>query len=245
MPRPPRNAVGGHIYHVLNRATTGLRLFESAGDYAAFEKVMAEARERVPIRIVAYCLMPNHWHFVLWPRRDRELSEFMHWLTLTHTTRWHAAHGTTGTGHVYQGRFKSFPMENDKHYLTVCRYVERNALRAGLVARAQDWRWGSLWLRTSGDSQAKALLSEGPLPWPDGWITLLNQPQSEREEEELRRCILRGCPYGAENWVAKAARRLGLESTLRPRGRPPKDPYARRPAAKKRVLDPFSGDSAS
>ena len=101
--------------------------------------------------------MPNHWHLVLWPRQDRDLSRFMGWLTLTHTQRWHAHRGTGGTGHVYQARFKSFPVQADEHFLTVCRYVERNALRAKLVKRAADWRWCSLWRRAHGDEEAKGL----------------------------------------------------------------------------------------
>jgi putative transposase len=97
------------------------------------------------MRLLSYCLMPNHWHLVLWPRADGELSDFGHWLTLTHTQRWHAHYHNVGTGHLYQGRFKSFPVARDEHFLQLCRYVERNPLRAGLVRRAEAWQWGSLW----------------------------------------------------------------------------------------------------
>ena len=224
MPRPPRNAVGDEIYHVLNRSTAGIRLFESDGDYAAFEKVLAEAHERVAMRTIAYCVMPNHWHFVLWPEADGDLSEFMHWLTATHTTRWQVAHNAVGTGHLYQGRFKSFPIKSDKHYLTVCRYVERNPLRAGSVERAQDWRHGSLWRRMHGDQADRALLSAGPMPFPRNWSSLVDRPMNEREEDALRRCVLRGRPFGDPAWVNDAARRLGLETTLHKRGRPKKGP---------------------
>ena len=117
-----------------------MTIFEKEEDYEAFERVLQEAVERVEMRLLAYCLMPNHWHLVAWPREDKELSRFTGWLTLTHTQRWHAHRGTTGTGHLYQGRFKSFPVQSDAHFLTVCRYVERNALRANLVACAEDWR---------------------------------------------------------------------------------------------------------
>jgi hypothetical protein len=88
------------------------------------------------MRLLAYCLMPNHFHLLVWPRADGDLSQFLRWLTVTHTQRWHAHHRTAGTGHLYQGRFKSFPVQSDEHFLTVCRYVERNALRANLVGRA-------------------------------------------------------------------------------------------------------------
>src|SRR5262245_59493013 len=109
MPRPLRFAQAGYVFHVLNRSVAGLPLFEKATDFDAFDRVLHEALQRVPIRLLAYCVMSNHWHLVLWPRTDSELSRFVGWLTLTHTQRWHAHRHTTGTGHLYQGRFKSFP----------------------------------------------------------------------------------------------------------------------------------------
>jgi putative transposase len=112
--------------------------------------------------MLAYGVMPNHWHLVLWPRADGDVSRCVGWLTLMHTQRWHAHHHTTGTGHLYQGRFKSFPVQTDAHFLTVCRYVERNPVRAGLVPRAERWRWGSLWQREQRYAAVQGMLS----PWP-------------------------------------------------------------------------------
>src|SRR4029079_10752586 len=162
MPRGPRHAPGGYVYHALNRAVARLPLFQKKADYDAFERVMALAMEKPPTRLLAYCLMPNHWHMVLWPRHDGELTAFLRWLTHTHTMRWHAHFHTSGTGHLYQGRFKSFPIEADEHLLTVLRYVERNAKRANLVRRAEQWHWSSLWRRHGGDAAAPKL----PSPWP-------------------------------------------------------------------------------
>jgi len=122
-------------------------LFEKPTDYSAFAKILAEAHHRTGIRIAAYCLMPNHWHLLLWPRSDGELSEVMRWITVPHTQRWHAHRHSSGTGPVYQGRFKSFPVQTDEHFLTVARYVERNALRAKLVERAEEWQWSSVYRR--------------------------------------------------------------------------------------------------
>ena len=222
MGRPLRTAVGGLVYHVLNRANGGIRLFEKAGDYEAFEQVMAEAHERVPMRILSYCLMPNHWHMVLWPREDGDLSEFVRWLTLTHTQRWHAHHHSAGAGHLYQGRFKSFVIQTDEHLLTVCRYVERNALRARLVERAEGWRWSSLWRRQFGDAEARALLSNWPLPRPRDWVARVNRPERKEELEALRGSVNKGRPFGSDEWVARTVKRLGLISTIRLRGRPRK-----------------------
>jgi len=222
MGRPRRVAVGGLVYHVLNRANGRVRLFRTPRDYEAFEEILIMAHERVRMRTIAYCVMPNHWHFVLWPRKDGDLTEFMRWLTLTHAQRWHASHDTVGTGHLYQGRFKSFPIQSDKHYLTVCRYVERNPVRAGLVERAQDWRWGSPWRRRSRDAAVRSLLSAGPMSWPKGWLSLVNRPQTEREEDEIRASIRRGRPFGDASWTERVADQLGLASSIRPVGRPRK-----------------------
>ncbi len=135
MPRQPRAAPGGYVYHAINRAVARLPLLQKDGDYQAFERVLVEAMAKHPVRLLSYCLMPNHWHFVLWPRADHEMTNFLRWLTHTHTQRWHAHYHTAGTGHVYQGRFRAFPIQEDDHLYTVLRYVERNALRAGLVER--------------------------------------------------------------------------------------------------------------
>src|SRR5262245_32938926 len=146
MGRPLRVALGGFVYHALNRGNGRATIFHKDGDYEAFERILAESLQHVPgMRLLAYCLLPNHWHLLLWPRGNTDLSDFMHWLTLTHTQRWHAHYHNVGGGHLYQGRFKSFPIAEDEHLLAVWRYVERNALRADLARRAEAWRWGSLW----------------------------------------------------------------------------------------------------
>jgi putative transposase len=221
MPRRLRCNSGGYVYHALNRAVGRATLFHKSGDYAAFEKALSQAKEWQPIRLLAYCLMPNHWHLVLWPRRDGDLSEFLRWLTVTHTQRYHAHYHSSGSGPVYQGRFKSFPIQEDEHLLTVCRYVERNALRSGLVRQAENWRWSSLWQRVEG--KAAGLLDEGPVELPTDWLRRVNRPQTEAELEALRRSVTRGSPFGGTAWVEQTVANLGLQATLRPRGRPRKE----------------------
>jgi putative transposase len=220
MPRRPRVATGGLAYHVLNRRVGRLPLFEHPADYTAFEKILQEAYAQTRLRIAAYCLMPNHWHLLLWPREDGELSDVLRWITVTHTQRWHAHRHTAGTGPVYQGRFKSFPVQTDEHFLTVARYVERNALRAKLVPHAQDWQWSSLWRRAQGDPKLTAWLSEWPVERPRAWGAQVHAPETAAELETLRTSVQRGRPFGSEPWVVRMATRLGLEATLRPPGRP-------------------------
>jgi len=154
MGRPKRADEGGLIHYVLNRANARMTIFEKDGDYEAFELVLEEAVDRTQTTLLAYCVMPNHWQLIVWPHQDGEVSRFVGWLTLTHTQWWRAHRHTRGSGHVYQGRFKSFPVQGDEHFLTACRYVERNALRANLVERAEAWRWCSLAMVQPGPSKA-------------------------------------------------------------------------------------------
>lgn len=217
MPRRPRFAQAGYVFHVLNRGAGRQTLFETNGDYDAFVALLQEAKQRVEMRILAFCVMPTHWHLVLWPQSDDALSEYMRWLTVTHSQRWHARRGTAGTGPVYQGRFKSFPVQEDEHFLSVCRYAERNALRANLCSRAELWKWSSAWI--GSDRSSPVDLSPWPVPKPNDWLALVNQPQSEAEVAAIRHSVIQGRPYGANDWVQRTAKVLGLENTLRSRGR--------------------------
>jgi putative transposase len=219
------------VYHVLNRANGRRTIFEKDGDYRAFEDMLAEVRERVPLRILAWCLMPNHWHLVLWPQHDGELSLYLRLLTVTHAQRWHAHRHTAGSGHLYQGRFKSFIVQTDSHFLTVCRYVEANALRAKLVARAESWRWGSLWRTCRRRPGLGPPIDEWPLPRPSTWTAYVNECAPGRELADVRSCAQRGTPYGSTGWMSEVAKQFGLHSTMRPRGRP------------RKVPDPFFSDA--
>ena len=224
MPRRARAIEGGLVYHVLNRANARARLFAKEEDYAAFERVLQQAQEREPLRLLAYCVMPNHWHMIVRPNEgaDRQISEFLRWLTVTHTQRWHAHHHSAGTGHLYQGRFKSFPVQSDDHLYTVLRYVERNPVRAGLVKCAQEWRWSSLWRYDSGNEAERRLLCAWPIRRSGDWVARVNRAETDGELEPLRRSVQRGQPYGSDAWRRRIVVRLGLQSTVRSRGRPRK-----------------------
>ena len=158
--------------------------------------------------------MPNHFHLALWPRRDRDLSTYMMWLMTAHVRRYHQHYHTSG--HVWQERFRSFPIQADCRALTVHRSIERNPVRAGLVERAEDWQWSS----ASGGHESRPVFDPGPVPRPARWRAYVNQPQTEAEVERLRECLQRRRPYGDAAWTLKTARRMDLEASLRPRGRP-------------------------
>lgn len=220
MPRQPRNAPGGYIYHVLNRANARMQIFDNDTDYQLFESLLEKAVEKFNMRLLAYCIMPNHWHLVLYPYQDSDLSEFMKWITNTHTKRWHSLNQTTGQGHLYQGRFKSFIVQDDNYFLTLVRYVERNAKKANLVKRAENWKWSSVSRRENGTMKQKKILSPWPISEPKNYLSFLNETQTISEEEHIKKSIQRDRPFGEDNWTNKIVKQLGLESTIRSRGRP-------------------------
>ncbi len=223
MPRRKRVCPAGEVFHVLNRAVARLTIFEKPDDYDAFMRVLNETWTLVPLPIYAMVAMPNHWHFVVRPADDEQVTEFFRRLTVTHTMRYHAHYGTGGSGHLYQGRFKSFPIQGDDHLLTVMRYVERNPVRSNLIEAAEKWRWSSAWSRRQNDPAMRKWLKPLSDPsLPRQWRSWVNKPQTVAEEEAIRSCIRRGTPFGTDQWVRSSVVRLSLESTVRPRGRPAK-----------------------
>jgi len=218
MPRRPRSRNSGLVFHVLNRAAKRARLFDGAADYEAFERVLSTALDRGDVALFAYCIMPNHWHLLLSAAREDGVSRFMHWLTTTHARRWQIYRELEGQGAVYQGRFKAIAVNSDHHFLCVCRYIERNPLRASLVDRAQDWRWCSLHRRHTESECPHIKLAKWPVECPDNWIDLVNAPQTESEVQAIREAIRSGRPFGDESWTAQTIKLLGLST--RKAGRP-------------------------
>jgi putative transposase len=216
MPRTVRASVGGFCYHVLNRGNARATIFHKDSDYRAFLDLIGEACDRLPMRVLAYCLLPNHFHLALWPQGNGDLSRWMQWLLTSHVRRYHKHYHSSG--HVWQGRFKAFPIEEDNHLLTVLRYIERNPVRAGLVSRAEHWPWSSLhWWR---QPNRPFFFDPGPVPRGSDWVQWVNEPTRESELESIRQSVSRGAPFGSRDWTESTAALLGLESSLRPRGRP-------------------------
>ena len=218
MPRPPRQIFAGHYYHVLNRANRKAEVFHESADYSAFIQLMAKAQEHVQLPLLAACLMPNHVHLVVQPSADGDVARWMQWLFTTHARHYHAKYQTTG--HVWQGRYKHCAVQNDHYLITLLRYVERNAMRASLVARAEDWRWGSLNWRLRRATHLE--LTAPPMKLPNWWVDFVNQPQTAAEVEDIRTSVNRQRPYGDASWIVSQARMAGLEQTLCSVGRPRK-----------------------
>ena len=216
MPRLPRVDIADYNYHVINRAIAKAQIFYTEKDYYAFDEIIEEAQFKYDMRIFSYSTMPNHWHFVINPKRDGDISKFMKWLTGTHTQRWHAFHETTGTGHIYQSRYKSFLIQNDKHLLDVIRYVENNPLRANLVKRAEDWKWSSLYKRLNGCK----FLSPLPTELPENYLKSVNENFSPDELKKIQTSIIRDRPLGKDEWMKKVVEKFKLQASMKPRGRP-------------------------
>lgn len=215
MPRTARASQAGFTYHVLNRGNARSQVFHKPEDFAAFLWILSEASLRLPMPLLAYCIMPNHFHLVVRPLGDGDLSRWMHWLLTTHVRRYlkHYRH----TGHVWQGRFKAFATQDDQHLVTLLRYVERNPLRASLVSSAEDWPWSSLSTARAARERQPRLISDDQVR-RENWLQFVNAPMTDAEAEAIRICINRNRPYGSEAWTQATAMRLGLQSSLRPSG---------------------------
>ena len=222
MGRPKRADDGGLIYHVLNRASVRMTIFQKDGDYEAFQRVLQEAVDRTRTQLVGLLRHAEPLAPIVWPQHDGELSRFVGWLTLTHTQRRHSHRHSRGSGHLCQGRFKSFPVQGDEHFFIACRSVERNTLRANLLERAEQWRWSSLYRRRMPKAVDKSWLADWPLERPRRWLSLVDGVETEAELADLRRSVKGGCPFGEKTWSDEMVRRLGLQTTVRSHGRPKK-----------------------
>jgi putative transposase len=218
----PRRAqfLGEYIYHVMNRAAKRVQLFDSNADYIAAERLLQKAKTETAMRLLDYCIMPNHFHLVIWPKSASQMSQFMRTFTGTHAQCWQLARGTVGSGAVYQGRYKAIPVQAGRNFYNVCRYVQRNPLRAGLVTKAEEWRWSSLWRRLHAED--KDLLEPWPIRCPDDWLEVLNAPTEPADMDKVRKAINLGIPFGDPEWIEKTAEVVGLKRHLRSRGRPRK-----------------------
>ncbi len=220
MPRLSRIDVGDEIYHCINRSNGRLQIFKNNEDYKLFESLLEEAREITNMRIIAYVVMPNHWHLILQPMNDGDLALFIHALSNKHTRKVHVKTNTIGSGHLYQGRYKSFLVESDKYLINLIKYVERNPVRAKLCKKCEDWKWSSSWRRIYGTKQQKKLISLSPTPLPHGYLKWVNAEDSIEEVERIRKSVDKSVPYGKDTWVDVMINKYHLETTRRDAGRP-------------------------
>jgi putative transposase len=218
MPRNPRNFQDGFIYHVLNRGNSKKVVFHNTSDYRGFQDLIEDSKKNYEIDLFAYCLMPNHFHFVVRPRIAEHLSKWMHWLMTNHVQRYRIFYQSSG--HIWQNRFKHFIIQQDEHFLKVLRYIERNPVRANLVPSAKDWQWSSF--RGRMKKISNPIIDIPPIDLLNDWSEFVNQPLTEKELESIRYSVNRQAPFGSVKWKKKICKELELDHTLRPRGRPKK-----------------------
>ncbi|TWT98671.1 transposase [Stieleria varia] len=222
MPRQKRADEAGVIDHAINRGNARQKIFLKQDDYDAFIRVLAEGLEKYPVELFSFTLMPNRWHLVLRPQQKGQMGRLLCWVTATHSLRYHGHYRTRGEGHLYQSRFKSFPVQGDTHFYVLCRYIERNPLRANLVKHAEDWQYGSLFRWNQSAEPLPKILSPWPIPRLPNWVQRVNEPLGEKELDAIRTCVNRGRPFGDEQWTDEVAEKHGLWFTMRPVGRPRK-----------------------
>jgi putative transposase len=221
VPRIPRGQQGGYAYHVINRGNGRATVFHKPQDYEAFLSLLSEAKKRHRVKIFGFCLMPNHFHLVVEPAHQTALSQFMQWLLTSHVRRYHKHYGSSG--HVWQGRFKSFAVQRDEHLITTLRYVLQNPVRAGLSETVREWPWSS--------ARRRQLVDRSPVDEEIRWSEQLESRLDELQVATIRECLNRQRPFGQSEWQTEMAVTFGLGSTLRPRGRPRSE--------KKSSLSPF------
>ncbi|MSM40404.1 MAG: transposase [Geobacter sp.] len=217
MPRIARGLADGHFYHIINRGNGRQEVFHKPEDYAAFVGLLHESADRFTVGVYAWCLMPNHFHLLVQPEQAECLSAWMQWLMTSHVRRYHRHYRTSG--HVWQGRYKSFIIQDDTHLITVARYIEGNPVRSGLVNRAAEWPWSSHAYHRSNDTGSVRNL---PVMLPQDWPEYVDKPITENELERLRRSVNRQTPFGSPGWQGTIIEALGLSATINPRGRPRK-----------------------
>lgn len=206
MPRMSRIAIGDYVYHVLNRATGRKTIFETPADYKEFEQLLVDAKEQFDMRILAYAIMPNHWHLLLYPRGDHDMATFMRWLSTTHARHFRIKTESVGDGHLYQGRYKSFIIDTDAHLLTVLKYIERNPARAKLVKLPEEWKWGSAHRRIHGTKKEKALLDPSPVSLPYRYREWINSPEHTEDIKSVRFSVNRAVPFGGVDFRTRFLR---------------------------------------
>ena len=214
MPRIARALADNCCYHLVNRGNGRQQIFHKDGDYRAFVELLLQEREKYAVGVLAWCLMPNHFHILVRPEEATQHNKWMHWVMTTHVRRYHKHYGTSG--HVWQGRYKSFLVKNDEHLLTVARYIEGNPIRATLAASALQWPWSSHQARLQGPEVSRP--DPLPIPLPEDWTAYVDTPLTDAELEKIRTSVNRQAPYGDECWRNEICKQMGLEGTVRPRG---------------------------
>jgi len=206
MPRSGRIMIDGAFYHIINRGNARQKIFHDSNDYRIFLQYAHSAKEKHPLDIFAYCLMPNHFHFVISAIQSSSLSKWMH-LLLTRHARLHQKKYRS-IGHIWQDRFKNFAIQNETHLLVIIRYVEGNPVRAGLVESSLDWIWSSHAERIT--NKRKLIYRDDMVSLPPDWTEFVDTPLTYKETLKIQNSIKRQIPYGDDEWTQRLCQERGI-----------------------------------
>jgi putative transposase len=201
----------------MNRSAKQLTLFDGPADYDLFLEVLAEAESVCPIRLLEYCVMPNHWHLLVWPERDDQLTRFMRWTTGVHAQRWRRARGETGKGAVYQGRYRWVAVQGGQHYDVARRYIHQNPVRAHLVDCPGDWPWSSA---SNEPVAVRPALDRGPLSPDTHRQSSSDQLLTADVAQQMRESLKSGQPFGDPQWSMALEVRKWLTAVLEAHSKP-------------------------
>ena len=219
MPRIARGIADNQIYHIINRGNRREAVFHDNYDYEKFLKLLIESKEKYAIKIYAYCLMPNHFHLVIYTKYADSLSQGMHWISSSSVRYYNKRYNISG--HLWQGRYKSFIVQEDSYLLVLLKYVEANPKRARIVKDCIDYKYSSANNRIKNNENL--ITDEIPILLPDDWYAYINSDEKITDIESIRNCINRQAPLGDKNWKYMVSKKYNLESTINPRGRPKKE----------------------
>ena len=219
MPRIARGLADNQIYHIINRGNRREVVFHDNYDYEKFLKLLIESKEKYAIKIYAYCLMPNHFHLVIYTKYADSLSQGMHWISSSSVRYYNKRYNISG--HLWQGRYKSFIVQEDSYLLVLLKYVEANPKRARIVKDCIDYKYSSANNRIKNNENL--ITDEIPILLPDDWYGYINSDEKITDIESIRNCINRQAPLDDKNWKYMVSKKYNLESTINPRGRPKKE----------------------
>ena len=226
MARLARMVVPGVPHHVTQRGNYRQRVFFDDADYAAYRDLIAASAHRAGVEVWSWCLMPNHVHFIMTPRCEDGLRAVFAEAHRSYAARIHARFKVTG--HLWQGRFSSTAMD-ERHLLAAARYVPMNPVRAGLTARAADWRWSSALAQLSGVSDGLTRVEPLAERIPDFAAFLEAAQEDEAAVREIRNARTTGRPVGNDEWLRTLEAQSGRILAPRRRGPRPRPEVAEGP----------------
>ncbi len=221
MPRIARIVYAGYPHHIVQRGNNKQTVFFDDEDRQEYLRFLNKYTDECGCKLNSYCLMKNHIHLLLNPQHKNSLSKTMQKLSLRYTQYINKTYKRTGR--LWECRFHSCVVEKEAYLWSVCRYIERNPVRTGIVKEPIQYKWSSAKANTTFDHQNKLVepIWKGYLE-RDEYSKFLNQSDDKDEIERIRKSTFSGIPTGSEKFIQHIAKELGISLKRRKKGRPKK-----------------------